>query len=61
MLLNITENVVHVSGAKGKPPTDKYKVCATYEDGYRLTAVSVVGGPKSAEKARKSAQAILKR
>jgi len=57
----LTENVVHISGGRGKPPTDQYKVCATYVDGYRLTAVCVVGGPKAAEKARKSAQAILKR
>ncbi|KAF6036475.1 hypothetical protein EB796_005215 [Bugula neritina] len=52
---------VLVRGARGRPPSDSYKVCSTYSDGFRLTAVCVLGGPKSAEKARKTANAILKR
>ena len=55
------ENQVKVSGAKGRPPTRDYKVCATYLDGYRLNAVFTVGGPKSVAKGRKTANAILKR
>ncbi|XP_053559737.1 uncharacterized protein LOC128650086 [Bombina bombina] len=53
--------VVHVSGAKGKPPSSHYKVCATYLDGFRATAVCPVGGPKAAEKGRRTAESILKR
>jgi len=52
---------VRVTGCKGKPATDTYKVCATYMDGYRATAVSPIGGPRAAEKARRTAEAILAR
>ncbi|KAG9347144.1 hypothetical protein JZ751_006071 [Albula glossodonta] len=31
---------VKVEGAKGTPPSSDYKVCATYMDGYRATAVT---------------------
>lgn len=52
---------VLVKGAKGRPPTSTYKVSATYADGFRTTAVCPVIGPKAADKARKTASAILKR
>lgn len=37
------------------------QVCATYMDGYRATAVCPVGGPRAAEKARRTAESIIKR
>nr|XP_040037371.1 uncharacterized protein LOC120822080 isoform X3 [Gasterosteus aculeatus aculeatus] len=52
---------VTVTGAKGSPPSHDYKVCATYMDGYRATAVCPVGGPRAAEKARRTAESIIKR
>src|SRR6218665_1565155 len=52
---------VRVSGARGLPPTDSYKVSATYLDGYRLTAVCVVIGGRAVAKARKTADAIIRR
>ena len=52
---------VFVQGARGKPPTNTHKVCATYADGYRLTAVCVIGGPKAAAKGHKTIEAILNR
>lgn len=52
---------VRVSGAKGLPPSPYYKVCATYMDGFRATAVCPVGGPRAAEKARRTAESIIKR
>ncbi|KAK7076473.1 hypothetical protein SK128_027040 [Halocaridina rubra] len=55
------EGGVRVEGAKGKPATDSYKVSATYLDGYRVTAVSCIGGPRSRDKGRKTAEAILNR
>ncbi|GAB1604626.1 uncharacterized protein LOC115222636 isoform X1 [Argonauta hians] len=55
------ENNVQVRGAVGKLPTDKYKVTATYADGFRVTAVTCIGGPQAEMKARKTIDAILKR
>ncbi|XP_041841045.1 uncharacterized protein lratb.1 isoform X2 [Melanotaenia boesemani] len=52
---------VRVSGARGFPPSHDYKVCATYMDGFRATAVCPVGGPRAAEKARRTADSIIKR
>ncbi|KAL7845931.1 hypothetical protein AOLI_G00241230 [Acnodon oligacanthus] len=52
---------VRVGGAKGSPPSPDYKVCATYMDGFRATAVCPVGGPRAAEKARRTAESIIKR
>ncbi|KAM4536306.1 uncharacterized protein PAE49_020960 [Odontesthes bonariensis] len=52
---------VRVTGAKGLPPSHDYKVCATYMDGFRATAVCPVGGPRAAEKARRTADSIIKR
>ncbi|KAK8748133.1 hypothetical protein OTU49_016330 [Cherax quadricarinatus] len=59
-LSQVEEGVV-VTGAKGKPPTDSYKVSATYMDGYKMTAVCCIGGPKSKEKGKKTAEAIILR
>jgi len=52
---------VLVTGARGKPPPCDYKVSATYADGYRAVAVCPVIGPRAAEKAQKTAEAIIKR
>ncbi|XP_041820719.1 uncharacterized protein lratb.1 [Chelmon rostratus] len=52
---------VRVTGAKGRAPSHDYKVCATYMDGFRATAVCPVGGPRAAEKARRTADSIVKR
>ncbi|XP_023254989.1 uncharacterized protein LOC111649475 [Seriola lalandi dorsalis] len=52
---------VRVTGAKGFAPSHDYKVCATYLDGFRATAVCPVGGPRAVEKARRTADSIIKR
>uniref|UniRef100_A0A8K9XX17 Si:ch73-132f6.5 n=1 Tax=Oncorhynchus mykiss TaxID=8022 RepID=A0A8K9XX17_ONCMY len=65
--VNITEvagvegGAVKVTGARGFSPSNDYKVCATYMDGYRATAVCPVGGPRATEKARRTAESIIKR
>uniref|UniRef100_UPI001EAF4234 uncharacterized protein LOC124029438 n=1 Tax=Oncorhynchus gorbuscha TaxID=8017 RepID=UPI001EAF4234 len=65
--VNITEvagvegGAVKVTGARGFAPSNDYKVCATYMDGYRATAVCPVGGPRATEKARRTAESIIKR
>lgn len=52
---------VRVEGARGLPPTDSYKVCATYPDGFRATAQLTVVGFEAAAKATRTAQAVLAR
>ncbi|XP_036407688.1 uncharacterized protein LOC118793571 [Megalops cyprinoides] len=58
---DVDGGAVKVVGARGSPPPSDYKVCATYMDGYRATAVCPVGGPRAAEKARRTAESIIKR
>jgi hypothetical protein len=55
------EHRVRVSGAKGRPPTDRYKVSATFADGFRNTAFLVIGGERAAAKARRTGEAIMAR
>lgn len=55
------ENRVRVSGAKGRPATDSYKVSATWQDGFRATALITIGGWDAVGKCEKTADAILKR
>lgn len=52
---------VRVSGAAGHPPTESLKVSATWKDGYRIGAYVTVRGVDAAGKARKIADAVLKR
>ncbi|MEQ8919496.1 MAG: acyclic terpene utilization AtuA family protein, partial [Roseovarius sp.] len=52
---------VRVSGAKGRAPTDSYKVCATYADGYRATATMTISGPQAGARAQATGEAILSR
>jgi len=52
---------VRVSGAKGRPPTDRYKVSATAMDGWRAAGTLVLVGIDAAAKARRTGEAILAR
>uniref|UniRef100_A0A3B5Q6Y6 Si:ch73-132f6.5 n=1 Tax=Xiphophorus maculatus TaxID=8083 RepID=A0A3B5Q6Y6_XIPMA len=60
-LPGVDGGAVRVTGARGLAPSPDYKVCATYMDGFRATAVCPVGGPRAAEKARRTADSIIKR
>jgi len=53
------KNAVHVHGAKGLPPSDQYKVSATYPDGFRCTASCLIAGIDAVAKARRVSQAII--
>lgn len=52
---------VLVRGAKGYPPTDSLKVCATYDAGWRSVALIPVTGIDAVAKARRQADALLER
>ncbi len=52
---------LEVAGVKGRAPTSSYKVSATYMDGYRSTASTVITGFDAVEKGRAFAEALLKR
>lgn len=54
-------NRVRVRGAKGYPATDKYKVSATYLNGYRTIYTQMISGFDVTEKAQITAESILKR
>lgn len=52
---------VRVSGARGRAPTDTYKVCITFEDGWRAVAYQPVIGEDAAAKAQRQAEALFDR
>jgi hypothetical protein len=52
---------VRISGARGYPPTATYKVCLTYDDGWRSVALQPMIGVDAAARARRQAAAILER
>lgn len=52
---------VRVAGAKGRPPSDKFKVTATYAAGYRCNAELLIVGFDAAAKARRTGEAMIRR
>jgi hypothetical protein len=58
-LEQVGDNRVKVTNARGLPPTPDYKVCATYPDGFRLSATFMLGGIDARRKAERVAQALL--
>jgi hypothetical protein len=57
----VGKNRVRVSGAKGRPATDSYKVSTTWPDGYKLSTIFMLGGREAAAKGRHSADSIIKK
>ncbi|WP_111656403.1 acyclic terpene utilization AtuA family protein [Isoalcanivorax indicus] len=60
-LEQVGDNQVKVTGARGRAPTDQYKVSATFPDGHRITASFMIGGIDAARKGQAVADAILKK
>ena len=61
ILEQVGNNLVKVSNAKGRAPSDQYKVSATYMDGFRCTATFMIGGREAAQKGQAVADAIIQR
>lgn len=60
-LEQIGPDEVRVSGVKGQPPTETYKVSSTYRDGYRATAMTLITGFDAVDKAEAYAKSLLAR
>jgi hypothetical protein len=58
-LEQVGEHRVQVSGSRGLPPTNSYKVSATYPDGFRCTASCLIAGIDAVAKAERVSQAII--
>jgi hypothetical protein len=52
---------VRVSGVRGRPPTDSYKVSTTWPDGYKFASIFMLGGIDAVAKGRHSAEMIIKK
>jgi hypothetical protein len=59
--LEAITNGVRVSNTRGHAPSTTYKVSATYQDGYRATAIIAIVGIDAARKAERTAQALIDR
>ena len=57
----VAQDRVRVSGAKGRPATDTYKVSTTFPDGYKLSAIFMLGGREAVAKGRHSAEMIVRK
>ena len=57
----VGDDRVLVSNAKGRAPSTDYKVCGTYPDGFRLLTTYLVAGWRAGDKARCTAEALLRR
>ncbi len=60
-LQQVGEHRVAVRGALGRAPTDSYKVCATYMEGFRISAQLTIVGFDAVAKARRTGEAIIGR
>ncbi len=60
-LKQVAENQVLVENVYGYPPTDTYKVCATFADGYKATHSQTFTGFDAPQKARAMAQAGIRK
>lgn len=60
-LMQVAPDRVLVSGAKGRPATDTYKACVTFDGGWRAIAYQPIIGEDAAEKAMRQAEALFSR
>lgn len=58
---NTGPNRVRIHGATGKAPSDLYKICATYPEGFRCIGMLSIVGFDAKAKAQRTGEAILER
>ena len=61
LLRKVGQDRVLVSGVRGRPPTDTYKVSIAYQDGYKVVGQLTIAGPDAVEKADLCASILLRR
>ncbi len=57
----VAKDQVRVSGARGRAPGNRYKVCATWRDGFQIKGCIIIGGLRAHDKARTALEAWIKR
>ncbi|MBT6094282.1 MAG: DUF1446 domain-containing protein [Rhodospirillaceae bacterium] len=60
-LSETASNRLDITGVKGLAPTPTYKVSATYRDGYRATAATVITGFDAVDKGKAFAEKLINR
>lgn len=60
-LKDLAKDMVSVTGSRGKPATDSYKVSIAYRDGYTASGMLTFLGPDVAVKAHRSGRMILEK
>jgi len=60
-VVQTAQNRVRLTGARGRAPTDSYKVSATYLDGWRTGATATFYGSRAADKAQAFCDAVFSR
>jgi len=60
-LEQVGKDEVQVSGARGQPASDTYKVSLAYRDGFAASGTLAIFGPNAADKARRCGEILLER
>jgi hypothetical protein len=60
-LQQLGKDLVRVSGARGRAPGNRYKVCATWRDGFQIKGCVMIGGPRARDKAQTALEAWIRR
>jgi hypothetical protein len=60
-LANTGPDMVTITGARGRPATDTYKVSIAYRDGFAASGTLLIFGPDAPTKARQTGEMILRR
>lgn len=58
---SVAADRVRVTGAAGRPPSSRYKVSATWQDGYQINIIGAIRGIRARAKAQKTVDALIER